>query len=80
MQLHVIIQLCEDQGIHVHKKLKNVFATRRLLSLQLMWRPGFRNLMLFFRGRDHTIVSAMTGRARIETRDHGLHACYVPVC
>ena len=49
--------------------------------------------MLFFRGRDHTILASMTGRrnltqtqltswrrARIETRDHDRPACYVPVC
>ena len=35
------------------KSLKNVIATMYLQSLQLIQRPGFRNLMLFFRGRDH---------------------------
>ena len=50
------LQLCEDQSIR--EKLKNVFAIMCLRSLQLIWRPGLRNLILFFRVRDHTIVAA----------------------
>ena len=66
------------------KSLKNVFATMCLRSLQLIWRPGFRNLMLFFRGSDHTPsylpkihhdwTKRHTSWRRIETGDCG-RAC-----
>ena len=61
------------------KSLKNVFATMCLRSLQLIWRLGFRNLMLFFKGRDHTIVAAKdSSRLDVEIRNkHNQLAIYI---
>ena len=36
------LQQCEDQGIR--EKFKNVLATMCLLSLRLIWRPGFKDI------------------------------------
>ena len=46
----------KDKGIR--EKLKKGVCNCVLAILTTYIRPSFRNLMLFFRGRDHTIVSA----------------------